>query len=351
MTAPTRQGPGLASIRFRPATDDDIPVCAEVWRVSINDYILRLNQPEVPDDLSIIQRHYRHLRSTDPERFVVATQGDPDAPAGERIVGFTVATVRQRVWFLSMLFVLPDVQAQGLGRDLLRRVLPAEGDGMARATATDSAQPISNALYALHGIVPRTPLLSLVGNVQRPQAFAALPSGVSAVPFEEIVARSNGDGHRRLAGTVDALDRELLGFEHPHDHRYLREQDRHGWLYLGPDGDALGYGYSSASGRVGPVLVRDEALLDPVLGHLLTAIEPRSFWGLPVRVFRAGRSSRGSPGRRIARSSLRCAPACASSRSRCSCAGTSRRPTSTGTSRSRPGSCRAWHMAGIAMGW
>jgi GNAT superfamily N-acetyltransferase len=275
VTATTGQRPDAAAIRFRPATDEDVPVCADIWRISINDYIVRLNQPEVPDDLSIIQRHYRHLRSTDPERFVVATQHDAGAPAGERIVGFTVATVRQRVWFLSMLFVLPDVQAQGLGRDLLRRVLPADGDGMALATATDSAQPISNALYALHGIVPRTPLLGLIGNVQRPEAFAALPSGVSAVPFEEIVARSNGDGHRRLAGTVDALDRELLGFEHPHDHRYLREQDRHGWLYLGPDGDALGYGYSSASGRVGPVLVQDKALLDPVLGHLLAAVEPR----------------------------------------------------------------------------
>jgi GNAT superfamily N-acetyltransferase len=274
VTAPTEQAPDRASIRFRPATDDDVPVCAEVWRVSINDYIVRLNQPEVPDDLAIIQRLYRHLRSTDPERFVVATQDDPGA-AGERIVGFTVAAVRQRVWFLSMLFVHPDAQAKGLGRELVRRVLPADGDGMARATATDSAQPISNALYASLGIVPRTPLLGLIGDVQRPEAFAALPSGMSAVRFEEIVTRSNGDGHRRLAGAVDALDREQLGFERPHDHRYLREQDRHGWLYLGPDGDALGYGYSSASGKVGPVLVRDEALLDPVLGHLLSAVVPR----------------------------------------------------------------------------
>ena len=275
MTAPTGERQDRSSIRFRPATDDDIPVCAEVWRVSINDYIVPLNQPELPDDLAIMQRHYRHVHSTDPERFVVATQDDPEVSGGERIVGFTVATVRQHVWFLSMLFVLPEVQAQGLGRDLLRRVLPADSDGMARATATDSAQPISNALYALHGIVPRTPLLSLIGHVQRPEAFAELPMGVSAVPFEEIVARSNGDGHRRLASTVEAVDRELLGFERPHDHRFLREQDRHGWLYLGPDGGALGYGYSSASGRVGPVLVRDEALLDPVLGHLLAAVEPR----------------------------------------------------------------------------
>jgi len=275
VTASTGRRADRSTIRFRTATDDDIPICAEVWRLSINDYIVPLNQPEVPDDLAIMQRQYRHLRSTDPERFVVATQDDPAAAGGEQIVGFAVATLRQRVWFLSMLFVLPEAQAQGLGRDLLRHVLPANGDGMARATVTDSAQPISNALYALHGIVPRTPLFGLIGNVQRAGAFAELPSGVSAVPFEEIVARSNGDGHRRLAGEVDTLDRELLGFEHPHDHRFLREQDRHGWLYLGPDGNALGYGYNSASGRLGPALVRDEALLDPVLGHLLAAVEPR----------------------------------------------------------------------------
>ena len=29
------------------------------------------------------------------------------------------------------------------------------------------------------------------------------------------------------------------------------------------------------AGGFGPVLVRDEALLDPVLGHLLAAVEPR----------------------------------------------------------------------------
>ena len=276
MTAPAGRRQDRSSIRFRPATDDDIPACAEVWRVSINDYIVPLNQPEVPDDLAIMQRHYRHLHSTDPERFVVATQDDPEVSGGERIVGFTVATVRQRVWFLSMLFVLPEVQAQGLGRDLLRRVLPADSDGMARATATDSAQPISNALYA--PARDRAPDAAAQPHRPRPAT-----GGVCRAPERRVRrARSRRSWRGRMAtaiagsrGTVEALDRELLGFEHPHDHRFLREQDRHGWLYLGPDGGALGYGYSSASGRVGPVLVRDEALLDPVLGHLLAAVEPR----------------------------------------------------------------------------
>ena len=71
------------------------------------------------------------------------------------------ACVRESHWFLSMLFVLPEEQASGIGRLLLERVLPAPGSGMTLATATDSAQPISNALYSRFGMVPRMPLLNL----------------------------------------------------------------------------------------------------------------------------------------------------------------------------------------------
>jgi hypothetical protein len=80
---------------------------------------------------------------------------------------------------------------------------------------------------------------------------------------------------------IGAVDRELLGYEHPQDHRYLRTDGRLGFLYRGPDGEPVGYGYTSPVGRVGPVAARDEALLAPVVGHLLTALEPRgasSLW-------------------------------------------------------------------------
>ena len=53
------------------------------------------------------------------------------------------------------------------------------------------------------------------------------------------------------------LDRELLGVAHPVDHRFLRSESRRGWLYRGPDGAPVGYGYAGEAGRVGPVAVRD----------------------------------------------------------------------------------------------
>ena len=265
-TATKRQA--LPPIAFRPAAEEDLGACAAIWRVAINDYISRLAQPEIPDDLAAITRLYAHLHGTDPSRFLVATSAD-------RIVAYAVAVVRERVWFLSMLFVLPEVQARGLGRELLRRVLPAETDGLVRATGTDTAQPISNALYASLGIVPRVPVFNLTGLPERPAAFGALPSGVAAVPFDEIAASAGGAGHAELATTIDGLDREVNGFAHPHDHRYLRQESRRGWLYRGPDGVPLGYGYAAESGRLGPVCMRDAALLGPVLGHLTGAVEPR----------------------------------------------------------------------------
>ena len=203
------------------------------------------------------------------------------------MVAFASAVVRERFWYLSMLFVLPEFQGAGLGRALLRQVLP-HGDTSARATATDSAQPISNALYASYGMVPRMPFLNLIGLPERPEAFGPLPSGVVPIPFDELVTGASGDGrdgggqgHAMLVDAIDALDRELLGFAHPLDHRFLRGEGRRGWLYRGPDGGVLGYGYAGEAGRVGPIAVRDEALLGPVLGHLTSAVVPRgafAFW-------------------------------------------------------------------------
>lgn len=268
-----------AGLALRPVRSDELADCATIWRTSINEYIGKLGQSEIPPEMAPITRLYVHLQSTDPEGFIVATV--PDG-SGERVIGFAAATIRETLWYLSMLFVLPEFQGAGLGRELLARVAPKDG-AMVRAVATDSAQPISNAIYAAHGIVPRMPLFSLTGLPRRPEAFGDLPSGVRPMGFDEIAAGPpGGQGHQLLVEAVDTLDREVLGVAHPVDHRFLRAEGRHGWLYLGPDASPIGYGYAGEAGRVGPVAVRDEALLAPVLGHLMAAVVPRGAFAVWV---------------------------------------------------------------------
>ena len=265
----------ITNLTFRPARPDELPTCAGIWRTAINDYIIRLGQHEIPPEVAPVTRLFTHLQATDPDRFIVATTPAAESGREDRVVGFASAIERERLWYLSMLFVLPGFQGAGVGRELLGRVLP-NGDAQVRAIATDSAQPISNALYSSYGVVPRMPLLNLNGLPNRPDAFGALPSGMTPVAFETLAADgSGGDGHRRLSEAVDGLDRDALGVAHPLDHRFLRSESRHGWLYLGPDGAPLGYGYAGEAGRLGPIAVRDDSLIGPILGHLTTAVVPR----------------------------------------------------------------------------
>ena len=123
MTAAARHGERTAKLTYRPARTDEIEACAGIWRTSINDYIVKLGQYEIPPDTGHVGRLFSHLQGTDPERFVVGVQ--PSENDGERVVAFGSAIVRERLWYLSMLFVLPEVQGKGLGRALIERVLPA----------------------------------------------------------------------------------------------------------------------------------------------------------------------------------------------------------------------------------
>jgi GNAT superfamily N-acetyltransferase len=270
---------------LRLATDDDLTACTHVWRAGLIDYLGRLNQPEFPTDLERLRRLLAHLRTTDPDRFWVATrpalpieQGRPEIVGRERVVGFVSANVRGHAWFLAMLFVEPSEQGVGLGRLLLERSLDGlaeptsapRTDGQAAwafGTATDAVQPISNALYARYGLVPRVPVVHLLGSIDRPAAFRSLPTGVQAVPFSELEAET-------VARDVAAIDRVLLGYEHPQDHAWLGRDRRIGFLYRDGEGNPLGFGYTSPAGRVGPIAALDADLLAPLTGHLLSAFEP-----------------------------------------------------------------------------
>jgi hypothetical protein len=276
-------GPAVReALTYRPVRPEELETCTEIWRESINDYTRRLNQPDLQAETGPLLRLYTHLQATDPDRFVVATKPESAGEdGGDQIVAFAAALQRERLWFLSMCFVRPRIQAAGVGRRLLAEVGPRPdvgvgGETTVRATATDSAQPISNALYASVGMVPRVPLLNLIGLPGRPEAFGMLPSGVAAIPFE-VLARED---HDELAATVDALDRDSLGVAHPVDHAYLRMEGRRGWLYRGPDGVALAYGYATEAGRIGPVASRAEDLLVPILGHLSSAVAPRGAFAI-----------------------------------------------------------------------
>ena len=141
--------------------------------------------------------------------------------------------------------------------------------------ATDSLQPVSNALYARHGMVPRIPVFFLRGPATRPEGFPRLPAGVVATAFDSIAAGPpDGPGHRRLVEVTGAIDREVVGWARPEDHRYLRATARRGHLYADRDAVVLGYGYVRGDGRLGPVAAVDPEVIPAILGHLVATATP-----------------------------------------------------------------------------
>ncbi len=287
------------ALAYRPPRPAELGDCALVWYSAVDEYMARLNRPLPSPYLDPLVVLLQHLLATDPERFLVAVHPAESRGRRDEVVGFGIAAQREHVWFLSQLYVLPHEQGHGIGRALLTQILPSlpaapedeptvgRGPGIAGsgqagkagdrgatpesasrpgvlAMCTDSAQPVSNGLYARYGIVPRLPVFNLVGTPS-PAALSRLPAGIEAVPF----------GRSDPTAEIAAIDRAVLGYAHAADHAYLRTTGRTGFVYRSDDGQPVGYGYSSEAGRFGPVALLDETLTAPVLGHLMNAIRPR----------------------------------------------------------------------------
>src|ERR1019366_7185742 len=73
---------------------------------------------------------------------------------------------------------------------------------------------------------------------------------------------------------IGSIDRAVLGYERPEDHRFLRLEGRRGFLFRGPDDAPVGYGYAAPSGRLGPVAALDPTHLALLTAHMLAAVIP-----------------------------------------------------------------------------
>ena len=105
------------------------------------------------------------------------------AEAGRRIVGFAMATMREDVWYLAALHVLPEYQAHGVGRELLRRSSTGATASTVRTVLSDTINPISNGLYMKTGMLHQDAILTFDGRLP------GGPSAASSTPLEDAQIR------------------------------------------------------------------------------------------------------------------------------------------------------------------
>jgi GNAT superfamily N-acetyltransferase len=97
---------------LRPMEADDVTGCGAVFTSALS--ALRSQMGLSPSDRGHVAALERiaHLHSTDPEGSWVVQRENT-------VIGFTQAAIRDEVWVLAHLFVLPDHQEQGTGATLL----------------------------------------------------------------------------------------------------------------------------------------------------------------------------------------------------------------------------------------
>lgn len=217
----------------------------EVFFAAMEDLDGRRGRALQPRNAAPLEMHFGHLLTTDPERCYVADDRG-------RVVAFGIVMRRGRDAFLSFLFVAPSWQRRRLGRAVLDSCLRAAGDIERVSTCAEADQPVSTGLYASIGMAPRVPLYLLRG-VLSGTALPDLPPGIQRRPID--------------LQAVAAVDRELMGYERPQDHRFWA-RERQGVLFLDDAGVAIGYGYAQPSGRVGPVAALAPSDLSAFVGYL-----------------------------------------------------------------------------------
>lgn len=238
-------------MNYRLAVEADLAGEYEVFRAAIEELYGRHSFAPPPPVPEAFLGQQGHVLRSDPERCFVAEDGG-------RVVAFASAWERAGFWYLSALFVRPEFQSKGVGRELLERVW---GDGYARRlTMTDAIQPASNGLYASRGLIPATPVFGLGGAPGRVTA----PAGLEAAEPEP--------------GELAALDRVAYGFDRAVDHRFWQ---RHAVATLWRrEGGAVAYSYAWPQGRIGPVAgVDGEAAATALQAELARRRQPA---GIPV---------------------------------------------------------------------
>lgn len=240
---------------FRPITQADLATCADVFWVADDDLMMSLGLPTNPHNEARVLALFDHIVANDARRCWLAEDRG-------RSLGFAMSVQRGEMTFLSMLFVLPDSQGRGLGRELLERSMAGSTK---RGVCIFSAQPISAALYARYGMVPRVPMYTLMG---RPKtALPSLDRGLRIGPV--------------AVAAVESVDVEVEGFARAIDHAAWERWDRTRYGLF--DGDeVLGYAYAQVSGRLGPVVVRRPELALPLIGRLMQEVEPIEDWMINV---------------------------------------------------------------------
>lgn len=271
----------MPDLRVRPARAEELAAAARVYVAADDESDRRLYGRVVRDAPSAGEAadrgalaDLRLLYRDAPERIWVAVRDEA------AVVGVAAAAIRGRHWHLVYLFVLPEEQGRGIGRELLDRVYAVGvAAGCDRFTLHASDEPKALSRYLRLGLAPASP--TVLFRAEAP-TFPPLrwADGLAAQPLD-----GDDPAQRNTLGDIDAVVR---GARRPDDlRRWLGEGATGALLTRRDSGIPAGYflvAIAEERGRIGPVAAIDVERVGDVLGRALAAAGERHGPGVRWRV-------------------------------------------------------------------
>ena len=231
------------SIIYRPSRPDELDRIDALVVSSIND---------------LTERHgFGSMASRSPPNFQTFCLADDPrglwtAEDNGEPVGFAWSWACEGLWFLAQLFVKPDVQSHGIGRELLERTLEhADRIGaVQRALITFAFNTVSQGLYIRHGFAPRFPIYSM--RLKRERLGRDPRSTLNVRPL---------NGSTGELSALGDIDRKAIGASREKHHELLMREPEIRAIGLYDDRNLVGYAYISGAGHIGPLAVASPDLL------------------------------------------------------------------------------------------
>jgi ribosomal protein S18 acetylase RimI-like enzyme len=236
-----------SAVRLRRGTPDDVHPAFELSMAAMGDLFARQGNEFVldPDAFWLqLQPILEHVAATAAEWWVAVDESD------DAIVGYARSVERGGLFELTELFVRPDRQSAGLGRQLIDRAFPAGRGDVRVLIATTDVRAIAR--YYAAGTVARFPIASMSGRPRPPESGDA--------DDLEAVAATEAD-----IPELAALETAVVGYPRDNDdYRWLLEH-RDGTVYRRA-GRTVGFAFVSGSGS-GPVIALEPSDQVAILRH------------------------------------------------------------------------------------
>ncbi len=238
-------------VTYRIAREDDLSAMRLVQSKSLYDLLVTRggSDPSIVPITDEPSTEMRLVLQTDPKLAWIAIED-------RRPIGFSVGFVRDELWFLADLFVLPEAQGKGVGAELLNRCLAGGLQRGARIRAVASSHDNSaRVLYIRAGMAPRFPLITLQGPAR---GLIELPAATAKIRQVE----PSKAWFRKLRD----LDETIWGHRRDAEHRFWLDEYKFTCLAIVDGSRVLGYAYYSSAAsrppwdcvprRIGPVAAR-----------------------------------------------------------------------------------------------